>query len=84
MIFTLEVLSIYMTILTWSYDLFPIETMVIYNLWNVYQIVPLVLTFRQGSKVAESGRNLMITIVKIVNNCQDEKVIEKVNLIINS
>ena len=74
-----EVLTIYLTILTWIYDLFPIETAIVYNLWNIFYI-PVVLTFRQGSKVTEKGRNLMITIGKIVNKCQDDKVIEKVNL----
>ena len=80
MILTLNVLIIYLTILTWNYDLFPIETAIVYNLWNIYQNIPLILTFRQGSKVVQSGRNLFITIGKIVNKCQDEKIIEKVNL----
>ena len=73
-----EVLTIYLTLLTWLYDLFPIETTILYNLWNVF-FIPLMLTFYQGSKIAESGQNLMITVGKIVNKCQDEKVIEKVN-----
>lgn len=80
MILILEVLTIYLTIISWHYDLFPIMTAIVYNLWNVYQVVPLILTFRQGSKVTESGRNLMITIVKVVNKCQDDKVIDKVNV----
>lgn len=80
MTLTLEVLTIYLTILSISYDLFPPLPTIVYNLWNEYQAIPLILTFRQGSKVAEIGRNLMITIGKIVNNCQDDKVIEKVKL----
>ncbi|CAO1424237.1 unnamed protein product [Diamesa hyperborea] len=75
-----EVLTIYLTILTWIYDLFPIETAILYNLWNVF-FIPLMLTFHQGSKIADSGRNLLITIGKIVNKCQDEKVIEKLKLL---
>lgn len=72
-----QILTIYMTILTCFYNLFPIETTIVYNLWNVLYI-PFIFTFRQGSKVAESGRHLMITIGKVVNKCHDEKVIDKV------
>lgn len=61
-----EVLTIYLTILTCFYDLFPIETTIVYNLWNILYI-PFIFTFRQGSKVAESGRNLMITIEIRIN-----------------
>ena len=67
-----------MTILTLQYDMFQLKVLIVFNLWNLYQIIPVAISLHYGSKTVRDCNNLMISVVKIVNEWDDEDVLNRV------
>lgn len=71
-------LTLYMTILKLRYDMFSLNDLLVYHYWNLFQAIPVIISFHYGSKVLSNSDQLMITVVKIVNEWEDMVVVNRV------
>ena len=67
-----------MTILTLQYDMFELRVLTVFNIWNLYQIIPITISMHYGSKTVHNCNELMISVGKIVNDWDDEDVLNRV------
>lgn len=49
------------------------------TIWNLYQTVPVYMAILLGSKTTEKAQQMAPTIGKLINSCDDHKILERVN-----
>ena len=66
--------------LAFQYDMFSLKVLIIFHLWNLYQIIPVIICLYYGSKTVSNCNELMISVGRIVNEWDDEEVLNRVCL----
>ena len=67
-----------MTILALQYDKVSLKVLIVFHYWNLYQIIPIVISLQYGSKTVRNCKKLTISVGKIVNDWEDEEVLNRV------
>lgn len=74
-----DVFTIYKILLTWKTGTLMLEEILQMVIWNFYQTVPVYIVILLGSKTTEKAQKMIAILGKLINSCDDNKVIERVN-----
>lgn len=81
-IFLLTVISIVLTIyiFLWGLQFNKLKNIhfIVYSLFNLYQTLPIHFVIVLASKVATKSKDMVQVVGKIINECDDERVLERV------
>ena len=75
---TYTILTFYMTILAFQYDMFTLKVITVFHYWNCYHFVLVAVSLHYGSKAVRNCNKLMVSVAKIANEWDDEEVLNRV------
>ena len=67
-----------MTILAVQYDKFSFVVLISYHCWNWFQVIPVIVSLHFGSKNVRNCNQLLTSVMKIVNEWDDEEILNRV------
>lgn len=74
-----DVFTIYTTLYSWKTGALKLKVILQMMIWNFYQTVPVYIVILLGSKITEKAQRMIPIIGKLINSCDDQKVLERVN-----
>ena len=59
-------------------DLFSLKLITVFSIWNLFQIIPIIFSLYSASKTVFNCNKLMISVLKIVNEWDNDEVLNRV------